>query len=297
MDRYITKALHRRSEEVQQPPTDQSKNESKSAISLVIKEHFKTKKTRTLDQEFLCFAIPQIRVFLFAGHDTTTSIIIYTYHVLSKRDDIRKRMRQEHDEVFGDDLDLPSLRKNASLLDQIPYTLAVIKETMRLYPPAGTMRQGVAGAYITDRNGMQYPTEGMQATVFHLSLHHNPRVWPRPLEFLPERWLVKPGDPLYPPENALRGFELGPRNCIGQDLALLEIRLVLVMTVRQFNVTPAYEKWDKLRGESWLSRFSKRLGFGKDEPRPTVNGDRAYPVEKGGAHPADGYPCEVSYVQ
>lgn len=296
MDRYIKKALHQRFEEAQQQQTEQSKEASKSAISLVLKDYLKNENVETLDQNFLSFAIPQIRVFLFAGHDTTTSIMVYTYHVLSKREDILKRMQQEHTEVFGDDLELSSLRENASLLDQLPYTMAVIKETMRIYPPAGTMRDGVAGASITDRNGTQYPTEGMQATVFHFAVHHNPRVWKRPLEFLPERWLVSPGDPLYPPENGFRGFELGPRNCIGQDLAQLEIRLVLAMTVRRFKITPAYEKWDTMRKEGWFSSVTKRLGISKDEVRPTVNGERAYPVEKGGAHPADGYPCEVSYV-
>jgi cytochrome P450 len=296
MDCYIKKALHKRFKEIRQRQIGETNYVSRSAISLVLQEYLTGKTGEALDPEFLRFAIPQIRVFLFAGHDTTTSIMVYAYHVLSKRADILGRMRDEHTKVFGNDLQLNNLRENPSLLNQLPYTMAVIKETMRMYPPAGSMRQGVSGAHITDRNGTRYPTEGMQAAVFHIALHHNPRVWVRPLEFIPERWLAKPGDPLYPPDNGFRAFELGPRNCIGQDLAQLEIRLVLVMTIREFGFTPAYEKWDTMRRESWVSRVSKMLGVGRDHPRPTVNGERVYPVEKGGAHPADGYPCEVNYV-
>lgn len=78
---------------------------------------------------------------------------------------------------------------------------------------------------LTTEDGVRYPTPG--STVW--AVHRNPRLWPRADEFLPERWLGRPGDPLYPCKGAWRPFETGSRNCIGQTLALAEIKTVLVM--------------------------------------------------------------------
>lgn len=102
--------------------------------------------------------------------------------------------------------------------------------------------------------------------------------WPQPDSFIPERWLVSDGDPLRPMKGAWRPFEWGPRNCIGQELALLELKLVMVMTLREFNITASYDAWDQIQG--------------KNEPR-TVNKERAYQVLRGTTRPADGFPCRV----
>ena len=97
-----------------------------------------------IDRHFADYATYQIRLFLFAGNDTTSSTIVYTFHLLSKHPDVLAKTRQEHDLVFGDS---PSkagtlLKERPTLLNQCSYTMAVIKETLRLYPPASTMRSG-----------------------------------------------------------------------------------------------------------------------------------------------------------
>ena len=103
--------------------------------------------------------------------------------------------------------------------------------------------------------------------------------WPQPDSFVPERWLASEDDPLHPIKGAWRPFEFGPRNCIGQELALLELKLVMVMTLRDFNITASYDVEDHdQHGE---------------KPR-TVNGERAYQVLKGTTRPADGFPCMVT---
>lgn len=85
-------------------------------------------------------------------------------------------------------------------------------------------------------------------------------------------------------KGAWRPFEWGPRNCIGQTLAVLELKVVLLATIREFDIRPAYEAWDHL------------IGRRVDEEEKRVYGNRAYQVEsKGlGAHPVDGYPCRVN---
>ena len=113
------------------------------------------------------------------------------------------------------------------------------------------------------QDGHQYPTEGFTVGCTHQAMHREPLFWPQPDSFIPERWLVSDGDPLRPMKGAWRPFEWGPRNCIGQELALLELKLVMVMTLREFNITASYDAWDHVQG--------------KNEPR-TVNKERAYQV-------------------
>lgn len=90
-----------------------------------------------------------------------------------------------------------------------------------------------------------------------------------------------PGDPLYPVKGAWRPFEFGPRNCVGQELAMLEIRVVLALTVREFDFSDAYAEWD-------------RCNPGKGG---RVGGERGYQVLLGGAHPQGGFPCRVRFAE
>ncbi|KAK4235188.1 hypothetical protein C8A03DRAFT_18029, partial [Achaetomium macrosporum] len=79
-----------------------------------------------------------------------------------------------------------------------------------------------------------------------------------------------------------RAFEFGPRACIGQTLAMTELKAALVMTVRAFEIRSAYEEWDALVP-------------GREGEARMVNGIRAYQAEKGGggAHPADVFPRRI----
>lgn len=148
------------------------------------------------------------------------------------------------------------------------------------------MRIGRPGADIIDEHDVRYPTENCNVWTLSLAIHHDARYWVEPDKFLPERWLASPTDNLYPgkTKGAWRPFESGPRNCIGQSLALLELKIALVLTMRELRITPAYEQWDAMhpkkgrRGRPVIS---------------TVDGNRAYQEEKGAAHPADGFPVTV----
>lgn len=247
-----------------------------------------------LDDHFALSVCHQIRLFLFAGSDTTSSTITFVYYLLSKHPEILQQVREEHTRIFGPDpLEAGRLLKSdPSLLNQCPLTLAVMKETLRIYSPASTTRGGLEGASLTDRHGNVYPADYVGANILHHAMHHNPRIWPRVEEFLPERWLVEPGHELYPVANAWRPFEQGPRNCIGQTLVYNEIRVVMIMTLRLFDISPAYEEWDaiKLQSEGYLTKLYRSIGKGSPT---TVHGERVFASEKAGGHPAEGYPCRV----
>lgn len=205
-----------------------------------------TEKAQMIDPEFVATAIAQLKIFIFAGHDTTASTLSFAYSRLYRDSGALAKMRAELDQVLGPDPSqtLARLRENPNLLNQMPYASAIVKETLRLYPPAASVRNGLPGVYLTQPGtGKQLPTEGfVLVTASWLSQRH-PETWVRANDFVPERWLARDeGDPLYPrrAKNAFRPFELGPRNCIGQELAQMELRAALAMTVRELDFEPAY---------------------------------------------------------
>ena len=236
--------------------------------------------SHTMDPTFRKFAISQIKVFILAGHDTTSATLCYVFYLLAKHPKYLTRIRAEHEKVFGPETAHISaaITANPYHLNSLPFTIAVIKETLRLFPPASTTRNGIPGFSLAAEDGLQYPTEGFTCWSLHQAQHRDPLYWPQPDVFLPERWLVPPSDPLYPTKGAWRPFEVGPRNCIGQELVMAEIKVVLAMTVREFDIQACFEEWDQMKGI-----VGKR----------TVEGERAYQVLRGTMRPAEGMPVRV----
>jgi cytochrome P450 len=194
--------------------------------------------------EFLDKVVNNIKMFLFAGHDTTATTLAYSYFELYNHPAKLELLRAEHDAVLGSDVSQAVSRLTAepALLNQMPYTLAVIKETLRLWPVVGTVRIGSKGFTLTNpETGVQYPAESFMLFGCSAAVHRNPYFWPEPDSFIPERWTVRDeNDPLHPVKNAFRPWEQGPRNCIGQELASLELRLILALTVREFDMEARY---------------------------------------------------------
>jgi sterigmatocystin biosynthesis cytochrome P450 monooxygenase len=285
MVQYISKELDARFKTSIGRSEMTKKDHSKTIVDLALSNYLAERKkplsSDGMDATFRDIAICQIRTFAFAGHDTTSSTICYAFHLLSTHPSIRRLLIAEHNDVLGRDYKQTAslINENPNILNQLPYTLAIVKETLRLYPPASSTRRGEPNHFIDGPDGRQLPTDGFLVWSNSYSIHHDPSYWPEPNEFIPERWLVPEGDRLYPLKGAYRPFEFGPRNCIGQELAMLELRIVLVMTAREFDIVTVYEEWDTLH---------PRKG-----PKQ-VNGDRAYQILNGAAHPSDGLPCRVS---
>lgn len=200
-------------------------------------------------------------------------------------------------QCFGKSLSTTAsqLKEDPFLLSKCRLTLAVIKETLRLCAPAATMRTGDRHCILTTQKGTCLPTSSLAIFISHQSIHRNSRLWPRPDEFIPERWLVEPEHELFPQQGAWRAFELGPRNCIGKMLAIDELKVVLIMTVRKFEIAPAYDDFDKSTGNrtGCSHRIASKFGFGHKE-LCRYHGKRAYQIEKAGSHPSEAYPCYVS---
>ncbi|WYZ34288.1 hypothetical protein EsH8_I_000564 [Colletotrichum jinshuiense] len=234
-----------------------------------------------LDADYLRVMTRNMRMFFFAGYDSSASTFVYCLHNISSRPDVLARVRAEHDDVFGPDLPSTPARiaENPALLNALPYTSACVKESLRLFPPAGGTRQGCADLVITDAEGNAYPTEGVAVTTLHWAIGRNPKYWARPDEFLPERWLVTdPAHELYPPKGGWRIFEYGPRLCVGQQLVMKEANAVLACLVREFDISDCYAELDG----------------GREMDLSGLGGQRVFMVEAGAAHPTDAYPCRIS---
>ncbi len=257
---------------------DHSSSPTKSIVSLALQTYLAEDDSRTsVDSTFRTFTISQIKQFLFSGHDTTSSTMCYIFYLLSTNQAILRRVRDEHTQVLGSSLaeKVQKLREEPYLLNQLPYSQAVLKETMRLFPVASSIRSGEPGFNVQDAEGRSFPTDGFLVWAVSQSLHRDKSYWPQPEVFLPDRWLVGPKDPLYPIKGAWRPFEYGPRNCIGQELAMMEMKIAMIFVLQMFDIEVAYDKIDQKMSRS---------------PN-TVDGERAYQLTLSG--PSDGLPCRL----
>ena len=114
------------------------------------------------------------------------------------------------------------------------------------------------------------------------AVQRSPKLWPEPHAFIPERWLAKEGDPLFPIRGARRPFEFGPRNCIGQELAMIETKVIMVLMLRQFDTIMAHDEFD---------RSTENTGV-----KTTPEAGRAYQVRTATAKPANGMPSRVKRI-
>lgn len=164
------------------------------------------------DESFIEVLISNLKSFMFAGHDTMASTLCFILKCLEENQDCLTKLRNEHDLVFGKDIDSTGnlLQRSPHLLNSLPYTLAVIKETLRLYPLASTMREGRKNFYLTvPGSPMRYPTYGTGVWLSAHGLHISPDYWPEPSKFLPERWLVEQGHELRPVKDTWVPFSAG----------------------------------------------------------------------------------------
>ncbi|PKX89031.1 cytochrome P450 [Aspergillus novofumigatus IBT 16806] len=201
--------------------------------------------TTAMDKYTRDMLIASVKTLIFAGHDTSASTLCYTYAALSKHPQVLHTLREEHTTLFGSDPSAAAnlLRNDPSLVNNLPYTLAVIKEALRLWPPTGvSLRRGQPEQTLL-AEGKEWPTYPFAVLVNNCATMRREDLFKDAESFYPERHLVTaPSDPYFVPANAWRPFEKGPRMCLGQTLALMQLKIALVMTVRMFDFEIVYEE-------------------------------------------------------
>ncbi|KAK4550094.1 hypothetical protein LTR36_003061 [Oleoguttula mirabilis] len=291
MDRYIGKRLDERF------ATRAGRGKTNAVVDLALEAYLKEVKGTTgdlsevkaMDPEFKQAAISNMKTFIFAGHDTTSSTISYAYYYLAKNPEMLAKARKELDGVFGLDPDLVAdqLKQDGRLLNKLEYTLAVTREVLRLQPPGSTVRVGQKGFFLHDpKTGEPLPTEHFMLWPVNVGLHRNEKYWPDPHAFRPDRHLHSSSTDTNNFSGAWIGFSKGSRNCIGQELAIIETKIILAMTLRTFDFQPAFNELEKLKGDG--------SGYPSDvEGVQEQFGEQAYQVQLGTGKPREGMPCRV----
>ncbi|KAI9563274.1 hypothetical protein GHT06_010732 [Daphnia sinensis] len=167
----------------------------------------------------------EIDTFMFEGHDTTTSLMSWFLYCMAANPKCQEEVFVELCNIFGNSErdcthdDIPNLK----------YLECCIKETLRLYPSVSAFERNVIEDF--EIGGFMIPA-GCTLGCLAVATHRNPKMFPDPLAFKPERFFPDEAVGRHP--YSYIPFSAGPRNCIGQRFAMLEAKIVLSTLLRRF---------------------------------------------------------------
>ena len=172
------------------------------------------------------FIRDNILTLFFAGHETTANTLVWALHYLALHPRVLEKLQAEVDSVLdGRSPTLADLRN-------LPYTLMVIKETMRIEPTVAIIPRALVGdvelgGYRLEKNSVVF--------IPPYVVHHDPRWWSDPEKFDPSRFseAKEPDIPKY----AYLPFGGGPRICIGNHFSLMEAQVLLAMIIRRYQLS------------------------------------------------------------
>ncbi|KZP07103.1 cytochrome P450, partial [Athelia psychrophila] len=193
---------------------------------------------------------------VLAGSDTTATTFTALFFYLLQNAEKLSKLCAEIDNHFARDEEPVDFGKLAGM----EYFNACINEALRLYPPvmSGSQRQVPRGSggkmisvssHYTFFQDLLFIPEGTSILIHAFSAHRDPRNFSYPDSFRPERWLVdgRPSDMKHNPE-AFTPFSFGPQNCVGKNLAIMELRGVVASIVQRLNVAATgglgLEQWE-----------------------------------------------------
>ncbi|KAH8297064.1 hypothetical protein KR044_004457, partial [Drosophila immigrans] len=199
-------------------------------------------KHRSKDLEHL---VAHAAIFQTAGFETSSSTMTLTLYEMARNPEFQERLRAEIKDYFGDEDHISYER-----LQEMPYLTQVVNETLRKYPVAGFVERECAQPETGEKFSLKpyYDVEIPNGTPFYvplLAIHRDEKYWPNPDKYDPER---------FAPENrnninmdAYMPFGVGPRNCIGMRLALLQTKLGLVHFLRNYSVNKCDKTVDSFK--------------------------------------------------
>ncbi|KAM3603003.1 uncharacterized protein V6R79_014859 [Siganus canaliculatus] len=194
----------------------------KDILTQIIKTASKEENMTQEDEEFM---LDNFVTFFIAGQETTANQLGFCVMELTRRPDIVDKLRKEVDEVLG-------MKKEISYddLGQLVYVSQVLKETLRLYPPAPGTSRDVRQDFVIDG----IPVPGGATFMFESYVTGRmEKFFKDPLKFDPDRFhpdAPKPYFSYYP-------FSLGPRSCLGLNFAQMEAKVVLAKLIQRFDFT------------------------------------------------------------
>ncbi|KAH9478197.1 Cytochrome P450 monooxygenase 81 [Psilocybe cubensis] len=228
-------------------------NDTKDIIRILLRANQASSEEERMTEDEL---VAQISILVFTAMDTTSTAIARVLHLLALNPDVQERLRAEVVEAYHHNDDAIDFNN----LSALPYLDAIIKETLRVYPPIPMMfRQTLKDAVlpllhpITGENGQilneVHVEKGTDIVVNIIGANHNPKTWgPDASEWKPDRWLAEL------PESVTKIHDLsgvfahqmtfiaGNRSCIGFNFAQLEMRVVLAILIQTLEFSVPKDK-------------------------------------------------------
>jgi cytochrome P450 len=221
-------------------PTHRSFNHDANEIDAIVYRIIEERRTSGVDQGDLLSMLlaahdedgsqmtdrqlrDEVMTLFLAGHETTALTLSWAWYLIAHNPEVEQKFHQELDQVLG------GRAPTAEDLMQLKYTEMIAKESMRLYPPAyGVGREALEDCEI---GGFRIP-RGSQVFMFQWVTQRDPRFFPEPDEFKPERWTEDFVSAL--PKYAYFPFGGGPRICIGNYFAMMEVVLLMATIGQRF---------------------------------------------------------------
>jgi cytochrome P450 len=283
MDNQLRKMVRARYDILVRDNVDLSKKRGLRMLDLLLRECYEEAKisgrsaSKALDSEYMRLVTTNIKTLLLGGTGTSTDALCFVYMLLSTHPEAVKKLRAEHDRVFSPSIEetYSILQNEPGKLNELEFTAGVIKETLRFFPIGNTARGGRSTDDFLEWKGSRYPMKDWMMCPMQHTMHMDPKNFSDPGVFDPDRFARDDFKRL-----AWRPFERGARTCIGQNMAMDEIKVVLLLTVRDLD----FECHD-------LKPFDKPAVSWWD--MDTVYGDRAYQEFAFEAKPRAGMPMLV----
>lgn len=185
---------------------------------------------RARDEEGRAMSDEQLRdeaiTMLLAGHETTALALTWTLWLLAGHPEVDRGVAEEVAETLGDEPPEPGD------LERLPLLRRAIDESLRFFPPAYSFGREATGEL--EIGGWRAPA-GTTLFVLPWILHRDPRFFPDPLAYRPDRWTETFRADLHP--QAYIPFGAGPRHCIGHGFARMELGLILATILQRFRLT------------------------------------------------------------
>ncbi|XP_015918285.2 cytochrome P450 4C1-like [Parasteatoda tepidariorum] len=197
------------------------KRKKRALLDLLLDEHIQNNSISETEIR------EEVDTFTFEGHDTTSIAMSWTLYLIGLHPWVQDKVHDELDSIFGEsdrEVDVDDIKN-------MKYLECVVKESMRLYPSVAVFGREI-------REDLQCREhvipKGSMCHVNVYFLHRDPEVFPNPEKFDPDRFSPENSAGRHP--FAYVPFSAGPRNCIGQRFALMEVKTVVSSILRKFKV-------------------------------------------------------------
>uniref|UniRef100_T1GM25 Cytochrome P450 n=1 Tax=Megaselia scalaris TaxID=36166 RepID=T1GM25_MEGSC len=200
--------------------------------------------------------LDEVSTFLFEGHDTTASAVSFLFYSLSRHPEVQEKLYKEQMSLSSD----PNWEPTYEEIQEMKYMELTIKESLRLFPSV----PGIGRTPQTDLdiNGQKVPAYST-IIILLMAMGYNEDYFDKPCEFIPERFIADNRTGANPFDHV--PFSAGPRNCIGQKFALMEVKAIMCQIIRNFKILPPVDGL-KTNGIFDISSENRNVGRTKWDP-------------------------------